>query len=137
MWDDGGVKCSTSGVDILRASQFGDLKTTTTTELRALQAQCFKMGYYGQMAWYRRGLRANGIDVSQGAFLLCVETKAPFEVVVLELSEDLLDLGDKKVALLLERLRVYTEANQWPGRAQSPVVWTVPAWAAPDEDGDE
>lgn len=136
-WEDAGVQCSTSGVDIVPANRFGDLKTTSTTELRALQAHCFKMSYHVQLAWYRRGLRANGYDVSQGAFLLCVETKAPHEVVCLELSEDLLDLGDKTVTLLLEKLRLFKECDQWPGRAQTPVVWTVPAWMQPDEDEEE
>jgi len=136
-WEEGGMNFSTSGVDIIQPGRIGDLKTTATTELRALQAQCFKMGYHGQLAFYRRGCRANGIDCSAGMFLLCVETKAPFEVVVLELSEELIELADRTVTLLLEKLRVYTDSRQWPGRAQSPVVWSVPAWMAQDEEEDE
>jgi hypothetical protein len=74
------------------------------------------------------------IDVSNGAFLLCVETKAPFECVVLEPTEDMLDLGDRMVSLHIERLRVYRAADQWPGRAQSAVVWPVPSWMQSDDD---
>ncbi len=135
-WDEDGIACSTSGVDIIQdqCKRFGDLKTTSTTELEALMRQCFKMGYYGQLAMNRRACRAHGIDVSRGAFLLCVETKAPFEVVVLEPTADLLDLGDRMVSLHLEKLRVYRESNQWPGRAQSAVVWPVPAWMQSDDD---
>ncbi len=137
VWEDGGIKCSTSGVDIVLPGMIGDLKTTNTTEIEALQRQCFKMGYHAQLAFYRRGCRANGIDVSKGMFLLCVETRAPHEVVVLELSDEMIDLGERTVALHLEKLRVFTESNQWPGRAQSPVVWTVPAWMRDDEEDDE
>ncbi len=136
-WDEDGLKCNTSGVDILPPGLLGDLKTTATTELDALMRQCFRFSYHCQLAFYRRGARANGIDVSKGLFLLCVETRAPFEVVALELSEDLIDLGDRTVALWLERLRVYTDSRQFPGRAQSPVVWTVPSWMQNDEDGDD
>ncbi len=136
-WDEDGIACSTSGVDIVPAAMWGDLKTTTTTELEALMRQCFKMSYHVQLAFYRRGLRANGYDTSKGAFLVCVETKAPFEVVCLELSEELLDLGDRTVTLWLERLRVYRDSASWPGRAQCPVVWSVPAWMQSDDDDEE
>ncbi len=138
-WDEDGIPCSTEGVDIVPACMWGDLKTTATTELEALMRQCFKMSYHVQLAFYRRGLVANGFDVSKGAFLVCVETKAPFEVVCLELSQDLLDLGDRTVSLWLERLKVYRASECWPGRAQTPVVWTVPSWMQHDdeEDGDE
>ncbi len=132
-WEESGLKFSTSGIDIVPPGRIGDLKTTNTTELRALKAHCFSMSYHGQLAFYRRGCLANGIDVSQGMFLLCVETKPPFEVVCLELSEDLIDLGDRTVSLLVEKLRVYTECQQWPGRAQTPVVWTVPDWMQKSE----
>lgn len=135
-WEEDGLAFSTTGVDIIQdpRARFGDLKTTNTTELESLMRQCFKMGYHGQLALNRRACRAHGIDVSNGAFLLCVETRAPFEVVVLEPTSDMLDLGDKMVSLHIERLRVYRESNQWPGRAQSAVVWPVPAWMQSDDD---
>jgi len=138
-WDEGGLAFSTSGVDIIQDAhkRFGDLKTTSTTALETLMRQCFKMGYHGQLALYRRACRAHGIDVSNGAFLLCVETRAPYEVVVLEPSADLLDLGDRMVSLHIEKLRTYRESNQWPGRAQSPVVWAVPSWMQADDDEED
>lgn len=136
-WDEDGIACSTSGVDIVPAGAWGDLKTTPTTELDALMRQCFKMSYYAQLAFYGRGLRANGYDTSKGAFLVCVETTAPFEVVCLELSEELLALGDRTVTLWLERLRVYRDSAAWPGRAQCPVVWTTPSWMSGRNDDEE
>ncbi len=138
-WEEDGLAFSTSGIDIIQdpCKRFGDLKTTSTTQLDALMRQCFKMGYHGQLALNRRACRAHGIDVSNGAFLLCVETKAPFECVVLEPTADMLDLGDRMVSLHIERLRVYRESNQWPGRAQSAVVWPVPAWMQSDDDEED
>lgn len=136
-WDEDGIACSTSGVDIVRPGMWGDLKTTSTTELEALMRHCFKMSYYAQLAFYRRGLNANGHDTSRGAFLGCVETREPYEVVCLEPSEELLALGDRTVTLWLERLKVYRDSASWPGRAQCPVVWTVPAWMQHDADEDE
>jgi hypothetical protein len=135
-WEEDGIKYSTSGVDILGNSALGDLKTASTTNPEELQRQAFKLLYHCQLAFYRRGARANGIDVSRGLFLLCVETKAPFEVVDLELTEGLVDLADRTVSLWLEKLKNYRESNQWPGYAQSPIAWDVPAWMRADDEED-
>ena len=134
-WEDGGIKCSTSGIDIVTFDgALGDLKTTTTVQPEAWTRQAFKMLYPQQLAWYRRGAMANGIDCSRGLFLLGVETRAPFEVVVLDLTEAMIDLADRTVSLWLEKLRVYRESNQWPGYAQSAVPFDVPGWMQSDDE---
>lgn len=133
-WDDGGILCSTSGVDIVSNGALCDLKTTTNVEPEAWQRQAFRMLYPQQMAFYRRGARANGIDVSQGLFLLGVETAAPYDVVELELSEGMIDFAEKSVSLWFEKLRVFRESKAWPGYAQSPVVFDVPGWLREDDD---
>ncbi len=137
-WEDSGLRCSTTGVDIVQPGRIGDLKTTNTTEIEKWQRQAFSFSYHCQMAWYRRGCIANGIDVSHGMFLLGVDTKPPHEVVVLEMSEELIDLAERTLSLWIERLKVYAESKQFPGRAQSAVVWTIPSWmqSAADEEAD-
>ncbi len=135
-WDDGGIKCSTSGIDIISndGEELCDLKTTNTVEPEAWKRQAFKMGYAMQMTWYRRGARANGIPATRGLFLLGVETRAPFEVVELELTEGMIDLAERTVSLWMEKLRVFTECNQWPGYSQSSIPMDVPAWMNDDDD---
>ncbi len=139
IWEDGGLKCSTSGVDIISndGEELCDLKTTNTVEPEAWKRQAFKMGYPMQMAWYRRGARANGIKASRGLFLLGVETRAPFEVVELELTEAMIDLAERTVSLWMEKLRVFTDSKQWPGYAQSSVPLDVPSWMREDDGDDE
>ncbi len=136
-WSDGDMKCSTSGVDIIQPGRIGDLKTTNTTAVEAWKRQAFNFSYHCQMAWYRRGCVANGIDVSRGMFLLGVDVKPPHEVVVLEMSEELIDLAERTLSLWVERLKVYMSSRQFPGRAQSAVVWSVPSWMSDDGDDDE
>jgi hypothetical protein len=63
-----------------------------------------------------------------------VETKRPYEVVELDLTEPMIDFADRTVELWLQKLRVYRESNQWPGFAQSPVPFDVPAWLRQDEE---
>lgn len=141
-WEDGGIKCSTSGLDIVPANALCDLKTTTTVQPEAFQRQAFKMLYPQQMAFYRRGAMANGFDVSHGLYILGVETKSPFEIVELELTEGMVDYADRAVSLWIERLRAMLSAcpepksfADWPGYAQSPIPWDVPPWMIADTEG--
>ena len=137
-WDEDGIACSTSGVDIITANgALGDLKTTPSTFPEAWKRHAFKMLYPQQVAWYRRAARANRLQTSGGLFILGVETKAPFEVVELELSEQMIDFADRTIDLWLSKLRVYKESDQWPGYAQSSVIFDVPAWALPNDEDDD
>lgn len=135
-WDECGVPCSTSGIDIIGSGRIGDLKTANTTHIETFQRQAFGYAYHAQMAFYARGARAHGIDVSRGLFILAVETVPPYEVVVHDLDSDLVEIAEKSVSLWLEKFRVFREANQWPPRAQSSVLWSPPAWMqhGPDEE---
>ena len=136
-WEDGGVKCSTSGIDIMPEGMIGDLKTTTTVEPDAMRRQIRRMHYAEQLVFYKRGCVANGIDVSKGLFLLCAEVKPPFEVVPFELTERRIELAEKTVSLWMEKLRTYRDANQWPGYTQSPIPLDVEAWEVDEEDVDD
>lgn len=138
-WEENGLIFSTSGIDIITANgAAGDLKTTSTTFPEAWTRHAFKMLYPQQMAFYRRGLAANGIECPAGLFLLGVETNAPYEVVDLELTEAMIDHADRSVSLWIEKLRVYKDSNQWPGYAQSPVPFDLPAYMqSPDDEDDD
>lgn len=136
-WDENGVLCSTSGVDIVSPTRIGDLKTAATTHIDRFQKQAFGFSYHAQLAFYARGARANGLDISGGLFVIAVEMCPPHEVVVHELAEDLIDLGDRTVTLWLERYRAYRDSDQWPGRAQSAVVWSTPTWMHSSDDEEE
>lgn len=144
-WQEGGITCSTSGVDIVTAGHMiGDLKTTKTAQPDAWKSHAFKMLYPQQVAWYRRGAIANGIDVSGGLFLLGVETRAPYEVVPLELTEDLMLMADKSLTIWLEELRkclhdcpAPRRVKDWPGYVQLPVPFDAPRWARDEEEDDD
>ena len=134
-WEENGIPCSTDGVDIIPlGDDLGDLKTTRCTHPETFKRQCFNMNYAQQLAFYRRGARANGIAVKD-LFILGVENRAPYEVVELLLTEDLIDHADRSVSLWLEDLRRNMLAipepqsiYDWPGYAEAPVQWDVPPW---------
>ena len=141
-WEEAGVKFSTSGTDIItREDALGDLKSTNTVEPEAWERQAFRMGYPQQVAFYRRGARANGITCKGGLFLLGVETSPPYEVVDLDLTERLIDLAERSISLWIERFRAYRSAcpqprriKDWPGYAQSRIAMDIPSWAEVDDE---
>jgi hypothetical protein len=137
-WEENGIPCSTTGIDIITTGlDLGDLKSAACTEPEAFKRVCFSMGYAQQLAFYRRGARANGIDVRK-LFILGVDRPNPrraIEVVEFVLDEDLIEHAEKSLTLSLERLRSYMlsipepkDIYDWPGYSESPIVWSLPSW---------
>jgi hypothetical protein len=133
-WEEAGFKCSTTGVDILNAGRLVDLKATSSVAMPTWEYHAQKMLYHAQMAWYRKGARANGIDISRGLYLLGIEYGDPWDVRALELTEKTLEDGDKAIALWLERLRGCERDNVWPGYAQAPTPWEIASWGGDDDE---
>ena len=137
-WEEAGLLCVTSGVDIITTTgAIGDLKTTTSTEPDAWMRQAFQMHYPMQVAFYRRGALACGIEVSKELFLLGVETKPPYDVVDLTLTDAMIEHTERTLTLWLGKLKVCIESNQWPGYAQSSMMFDVPAWLGGGGDEEE
>lgn len=136
-WLAGGIECGTRGIDVVGDGYIADLKVTRSTKPDELQREVARMHYHAQMAFYDAAARANHIDVSRGMFLLCVESKYPFVVTVLEMTERVLEEGRKCVGLWLEKLRQCDEADHWPGYVQAPVPWQLPSWLEDEDDAIE
>ena len=61
--------------------------------------------------------------------IVAVEAAAPHVVQVYRVEEDLLELGRERYELLLAQLRVYREANKWPGYSEGEMRLELPRWA--------
>jgi hypothetical protein len=141
-WEESGIPCSTDGVDIIPiGDDLGDLKTAHTTNPELFKRQCFNMHYAQQLAFYRRGARANGINV-RDLFIFGIENRDPYEDVELVLTPELIDFADKSVSSWFEDLRRNMLAcpepkkkKDWPGYTEAPqVVWDVPPWMSQSAD---
>lgn len=143
-WSDGDLPCSTSGIDVVGRGMLGDIKGTHSAKPELWMRTAFRMHYHCQLAWYRRGAVANGIDVSKGLFVLGYEMTPPYVVVPLEMTEDLIDLGERTLAIWLEKLRQYRLSipeprtpKDWPSYTAAPVPWAPPAWMVGDDEDDD
>lgn len=122
------VKCK-ARVDIVNG-RLSDLKTSRSVAPRMFAAQVARFGYLGQLAFYTRGLNANGFEMTKPPALVAVETSAPFDVVVFRPSADDLRRADEEIDALLRRYVECVEANEWPGIAETDELDLVmPAWA--------
>ncbi len=134
------IPCSTTGIDIVCASAIGDLKCTRA-KIHRFERHAFEFSYPHQLAWYRRAARANGLDTSQGLFLLGAMMAPPHDVIDLELTEGMIDYADRIVSGWLAKLAELLDMNpaprawgDWPGFAQSPLAMDLPRYLQEHED---
>jgi hypothetical protein len=121
-----GLPCK-GRLDWLNGIGLVDLKTSFDISPWKFNSTAARQGYHGQLAFYRRGLLAQGLDAP--AKILAVETEPPFDVMVYSLDEDAMWAGDQLVDALLAKVKHCMKTNVWPGRAAEEVPLQLPGWA--------
>jgi len=119
--------------DMLTSGEFADLKTTERIHRRAFQNQYESLGYYIKMAWMIEGLHAHkvvsGIGNEMTGYVICAETKPPFDVVVYELEEDGLHVGLIEANKLAMQYRCHAESGSFAGVAAGEILrLNLPQW---------
>lgn len=129
-WTDGrsGVACK-ARPDWLTLAPEGlvivDVKTARTIDDRFFGIAANRYGYHAQLAHYRAGLIARGVQVAR-VVILAVESAPPHDVGVFVLDEPALDLGASIVDDMLTRYAVALRTDRWPGRFGAPVPLKLP-----------
>lgn len=119
-WETNGVRRSTRGLDvILPGGRIVDLKMTYCTEPSRLSHHARQMFWNVQLADYRDACEQNNIDISGGLYLLCVESKPPYPVTCLRMTDEALDEGKRCIELWIATYKSCLDAGQWPGYVQS------------------
>jgi len=120
-WDLGGRKCAGT-LDILNPDRhyLADVKTSTCSEPGWFMWQARKMSYHAQLDWYRAGAEKNG-HIIRDCYAIVVETKRPWPVTVMRLTDFALELGGRQTRLWLERLDGCVEVGEWPAYVQDVV----------------
>ena len=128
-WNIDGIACE-GRVDILRPVGIADLKSTRQESLRAMHADFARHLYHGQMAWYHDGaVRAGLVTTPEAPSVIAVQTVEPFDVAVMQMSDESLMAGRALYSRLLKTWLGCQEASWWPGIAPDVVTWDLPAWA--------
>lgn len=124
VWNDEetGLRCK-ARADWLKPGIMVDLKTTD--DASKFERSIVTYGYHRQMAFYTRGLAANGIEAEP--WIVCVEKKAPFGCRCAPMDVEALRIGAAEIDELLSLLIECQTQNVWPGY-QNPSAWSVPEW---------
>jgi hypothetical protein len=87
-----------------------------------------RYGYHRQGAWYLEGA-THATGRPYGAFgIMVVESKAPYEVTVFYLDDELLERGWQENRENLDLYAHCLETNSWPGLPAESTL-SLPRWA--------
>lgn len=103
-----------------------ELKSTTCSDPMRFQWQAIKLGYHCQLVWQLDGVALSGLGQPKKAYVVAVESSAPYPVTVLRLTDRALDQGRRQVRLWLERFLACEKWDTWPGYVESIVDLDVP-----------
>lgn len=105
-----------------------ELKTAVSIEARRFGLACHRYGYHCQIAHQVNGCTHGFGWTPERRKFVVVEKAPPHDVAVFDVSEEHLDIGATELAGLLERLKLCTDANHWPGRYEGEQALQLPAF---------
>lgn len=129
-----GEKCKVKAdrvVTFNRRKYVVDYKTTTCAETGKFSQDIFKMGYFMQAAMYTEGvMKAKRMKRRPGFLFVAQENKPPYAVNVIEVTDDVMKLGDAKFHELLEKYHECKTVDIWPGFVDGnlPNETEIPGW---------
>jgi hypothetical protein len=110
-----------------------DVKSTSSIDERQFRALATRMGYFGQLAFYRRGYKTL-TKLTLPCAILAVEVDAPHDIGVFVVDDESLRVADDEITRLLAKLAECRKTNEWPGRYQKAQTMTLPDWALGESD---
>lgn len=105
-----------------------DLKSTDDASPEALERSLYKWGYHRQAVWYRRALRAVGME-SSVFVLVAVEKTAPYLVTAANVSEAAQQVGLEEIRDALGTYASCIKSGLWPGYVSEIIDIDLPEWA--------
>lgn len=124
-WEIDGRKCAGTP-DARSIYSLVDLKTTKTSHPDRFVRDATWRGYHAQLAWYRDGICAATGAKPQDCYIVAVESRPPYAVTVLRMTDRALEQGARLVRSWFEQLRVCEESGVWPAYCASVVDFDVP-----------
>ncbi len=108
-----------------------DLKTCADASTAAFTKDALRYGYDVQAAHYLRAYRAMYGEHADFYFV-CVEKTPPYAVNVIKASDSFIERGTWQLIDLLDKVKVCSTMQSWPGYGNSEMV--LPEWAVIPEE---
>ena len=119
--------------DHIRGRNLTDLKSTTTVDARDFGRATARLSYYGQLAFYLRGVTVTKHVVDPVARIIAVEKEPPYDVAVFRVPDHVLYEGEQLINKLLDQVVVCRRRRSWPGRYKDEQTLDFPNWALSDD----
>lgn len=126
-WEFLGRKC-TSRPDsrCLSGRSITDLKTTQCAEPERFKRDAMYRGYHAQLAFYDQAVEHMTGRQADELYVAAVESKRPYAVTVLRLTDEARTEGRKLCRLWFEQVLLYEGANHYPAYVDHVVDMDVP-----------
>lgn len=124
-WDIVGRACRGTP-DVRSAEYITELKTCRSSDPRRFMWDALKLAYHAQLAWYLDGAVMAGAGAPKDAYVVAVESSAPYVVTVFRLTARALEMGRATYRGWFEMLQACEDADVWPGYVQCVVPLDVP-----------
>jgi hypothetical protein len=115
-----------SRVDVIADEHIAELKTTMNADPSKFTFQALRLAYHAQLAFYAQAVTASGLGSPQAAYVVAVESSAPYAVTVMRMTPRTLELGARLCRLWMERLLACEAADRWPAYCESIVELDIP-----------
>jgi hypothetical protein len=138
-WMRNGHPCA-GRVDAMGNGALIELKTTYNAHPSKFLWDAQKMSYHAQLAWYdvACGVVPCGPDTAwSDQYIIAVETKAPYPVVVYALDNLRIDQGNALIEDWLKRLDAGIASGEWGGYTKGIQIWDGQIALPSDEEGSE
>jgi hypothetical protein len=112
--------------DVWTGNRIVDLKITADAHPSRFPWHARKMMWTSQLAWYADGIVSAGLGCPINLYIVAVEPKPPYPVVVYRMTDNAIDMAQRTYHLLWEQLMSCERTNCWPGYAGSIVDLDVP-----------
>lgn len=118
--------------DVRNGNRVVELKTASTADPERFPWQSLRMKYHAQL---RMQQIATG-DTADEAYVIVVESSAPFPVQVFRVTNEALIEGEKCLVAWMERLIICEKSGHWPPYTECIVPLDVPRDDEAEYDGD-
>ncbi|HTD89376.1 MAG TPA: PD-(D/E)XK nuclease-like domain-containing protein [Burkholderiales bacterium] len=118
-----GSKCRATP-DVRGDGYVTELKTSATSDPNRFVWHALRMQYNAQLRMQQIACNMDILD--SRAYIVAVESAAPFPVTVFNVQYNALEVGERNLILWMERLRMSESSESWPAYVESIVPLDMP-----------
>lgn len=127
VWDEPGFGTAKCRFDGISADWYLEWKSTSKKTPREFENQAFSLGYHVGGAHYMAGAMAHGVVPKLR--IISTESSAPFDTVVYQLDDSLLEIGQAEREKVWRAYMNAEKSGVYPGHGAQLRILSAPTWA--------